>query len=294
MLAAAPPALASGLRLIRATGEDVRAFLQGQLTADLRRLAPNRALPAGLLSPKGRLLAVLTLIEDRDGSVLIEVRAELREALLKRLRMFILRARVQLSPLDQGALLFGSGPCLQAAGWSAPLPQAVWEQVSGADGLLIRRPGPDRLLWIAPSAAADIAADDEGWRLAEIRAGAAVIWPETQDRHVPQMAGLERLGALAFDKGCYTGQEIVARLHYLGEAKRALFRLAGDGPAPAPGSSLRTADAAAAGEVLDAVALGSGFEASAVLLISAASQPLRTEDGRPVTVRADPATPAPA
>ena len=109
-------------------------------------------------------------------------------------------------------------------------------------------------------------------RRALIEAGVPVVYPATQDRWVAQMANLDLIGGISFDKGCYTGQEVVARLHYLGNLKKRMFLVRGAGPAPAPGTDIRNAagDAQAVGDIVDAVHDGPGFIASAVLQLGAA------------------------
>lgn len=118
---------------------------------------------------------------------------------------------------------------------------------------------------IAPRDARDATAMRD--RRALIEAGVPVVYPQTQDRWVAQMANLDQLGGISFEKGCYTGQEVVARLHYLGNLKKRMFLLRGDGPAPAPGTDIRNAagDGQAVGDIVDAVPDGDGFVASAVL-----------------------------
>lgn len=109
-------------------------------------------------------------------------------------------------------------------------------------------------------------------RSALIEMGVPVVYPETQDRWVAQMANLDLIGGISFDKGCYTGQEVIARLHYLGNLKKRMFLVRGRGPAPLPGTDIRNAadDAQAVGNIVDAVAQGPGFIATAVLQLSVA------------------------
>lgn len=109
--------------------------------------------------------------------------------------------------------------------------------------------------------------DETAWRHAQILAGVPVVYPATSDHFVPQMVNLDQLGGISFDKGCYTGQEIVARLHYLGNLKKRMFLLHSEGPPPAPGSELFEAggDGQSVGSVVDAAAEGAGSLCSAVL-----------------------------
>jgi tRNA-modifying protein YgfZ len=200
-------------------GEDAEMFLQGQLSADVRKVGPSAPAWASYNSPKGRMLAVLRLSRDAKGTFELQLPADVAEAVARRLRMFVLRSKVTLAPLP------------------------------------------------ARDAQAELAD-----RRALIDAGVPVVYAQTQDRWVAQMANLDLVGGISFDKGCYTGQEVVARLHYLGNLKKRLLRVRGSGPPPAPGSAIRDAagDGQAVGEIVDAVAEAQGFVASAVLQLSAA------------------------
>lgn len=110
-------------------------------------------------------------------------------------------------------------------------------------------------------------------RIALIEAGVPVVYPQTQDQWVAQMANLDLIGGISFTKGCYTGQEVIARLHYLGRLKRRMFRVRGEGEPPSPGSAILDAkgDAQSVGEIVDAVPAPAGFVASAVLQVTVAS-----------------------
>lgn len=262
---------------IEAAGADCETFLQGQLSADLRSLCPEQALWAGYHSAKGRLLAVPLLVRDGDA-VQLWLPAGLIEAVLKRLKMYVLRARVTLTapagPAAWGLLGRDSAQWLEARGLPCPV---LSLQMRESDGLRVLRaagPAPRYLLLGTParlSALAPQAADGAyTWRAADIRAGVPVISPETQDRWVAQMVNLDLLGGVSFDKGCYTGQEVVARLHYLGNLKKRMFLLTGDGAPPAPGCAIHETggDTQAVGEIVDAAAEGIGFVATAVLQIS--------------------------
>lgn len=212
----APPA--GGVGRILAAGADADAFLQGQLTQDLRRLHGDPLL-AGYCSPKGRLLAVMQLQRAPQG-VILELHRGVLDATLRRLKMFVLRSRVTLEALDPA------------------VPQSA----------------------------------DESWRKLQIARGVPTVFPATGDHFVPQTCNLDVLGGISFDKGCYTGQEIVARLHYLGQVKRRMFRARCAAPA-APGSPVFDArgDAQAVGEIVDWV----DGDALAVLQLAHAGGDLR-------------------
>lgn len=281
------------LATLRASGADGDEFLQGQLSYDLRRLAAGRAQLAAYSSPKGRVLAVCRLRRSDDGSVLMDVSRQLAEPLLKRLRMFVLRAKVRLDiePELGGLGLAGDAAADSLRALGLPLPTAAGEMTATDALQILREPGarpryallgPEpalAALWPALAARAEPTGTD-AWRLLDIDAGLPVVYPETQDHFVAQMLNLDQLGAISFDKGCYTGQEVIARLHYLGQLKRRLFRLRADTAAlAAPGTPVVDDGGANVGEVVDSAADGDGSLAlTAVLQLGAASGALRLSD----------------
>ena len=287
------------IALIRAEGADADSFLQGQLSNDLRKLVPSQAQLSSYNSPKGRMLAVLTLSRD-DAGISLELPRSLAEPILKRLRMFVLRAKLSLQ-LSDDSLLGLRGPaaeaCLQAAGLAIPAGTLGCTQQQ--DIRVIRRHGDsprfslqgprEKLLSLLKSWSTIDALQSGDWALDDLRAGLPLVLPETQDHFVAQMANMDWLDGIAFDKGCYTGQEIVARLHYLGQLKRRMFWAQGQGAAPAAGSPVHDGDDdQSAGEVVSAVATGPDrFEANIVLQLShSESTRLRIGDCRLDTLRA--------
>ncbi|MGQ0701238.1 MAG: CAF17-like 4Fe-4S cluster assembly/insertion protein YgfZ [Panacagrimonas sp.] len=207
---------------LRVSGADAESFLQGQLSADLRALKPQRAQWASYNSPKGRMLAVMQVL--RDGEVIeLWLPRGLIEPVAKRLRMFVMRSKVLIE---------------------TPQPRAVDPETDARDRRML------------------------------ITAGIPVVYPETQDRWVAQMANLDLIGGIGFEKGCYTGQEVVARLHYLGNLKKRMFLVRGPGQPPAPGSAIRDSqgDGQSVGDIVDACAdEGGGFIATAVLQLAASN-----------------------
>ena len=262
------------LGLIEARGPDALAFQQGQLSTDVRKVAPERGQLSSYNSPKGRLLAVLHLLRHGDG-FLVELHASLLEAVLKRLRMYVLRSKVTLTAVTDRVLLGLAGPdagrLLAAAGLPAPAEPLVCAWVD--DVAVVRRLGAmARYTVLAPAARREALwaqlgtgarpGTPEDWRRLDIEAGVPTVYPETQDRFVAQMCNLDALGGVSFDKGCYTGQEIIARVHYRGAVKRHMELRRLDGAAPAPGSRLE------AGEVVDAAPLASGPGSLALVVTS--------------------------
>ena len=203
--------------LLSVTGADARDFLHAQLTNDIEHLAPDKAALAGWCSAKGRLLASFLVIRSPEG-FLLQVARDLAAPVAKRLSMFVLRSKLKIADASDAWVQHG----IWDADWSQP--DVAWK-----DGVVSVRVGEKRFLQLGPAAAmsaAPNAAEDE-WTLREIRAGRPYISAATQDQFVPQMVNLEKLGGVDFQKGCYPGQEIVARAQYRGEVKRRMVRMQG-------------------------------------------------------------------
>ncbi|SFF55029.1 hypothetical protein SAMN04488120_10861 [Fontimonas thermophila] len=291
----------SELAYLRVSGADTRAFLQGQLSSDLRRLDAARAQLSSYNSPKGRMLAVMHLIAD-DETVLIELHRSILDATLARLRLFVLRSQVRLEPADglsaMGLIGAAAARLLGDAGLPAP-EQVLACARDPARGLIVtRRFGETpRYSIVGPHAAIDALAavwtplcGFEAWRHADIIAGVPVVHAQTRDRFIPQMANLDLLGGIAFDKGCYTGQEIVARLHYLGQLKRRMFVARIEGRAPAPGAEVVAQEPPVpAGEIVDAVDTEGGAIATVVLQLAHRDAALRLAEGPRLTIVDGPA-----
>ena len=207
--------------LIRASGEDARNFLHGQLTQDVLHLEPGVARLAGYCSAKGRLLASFVMWLDANGDVLLACSADVLPATLKRLSMFVLRAKCKLSDAT------GERPIHGLMGRAVPA-GAAW---SVSDHALVRLPaaaGLPRALCLGETTAPLL--DIELWRWLEVQSGVARVVGATVEKFVPQMVNLELVGGVNFQKGCYPGQEIVARSQYRGTLKRRSFVLTTDAP----------------------------------------------------------------
>ena len=241
------------LGAVRIAGADALSFLQGQLSNDVTRLGPEQALLAGYHNPQGRVIALLRLVWLADGELLAVLPRELAEPVAQRLAKYVLRAKVTVSDASQAWCISGlaeQGALEQAE--SVVLPRA---QLPGAQAGAQRRRGErlmltangrgGRWLEIAPrtAQAAQPAAPCEAWRLLEVRAGTPQVYAVTSAQFVAQMLNLDVLGAIAFDKGCYTGQEVIARAHYRGRVKRRAQRFCTAGAvALAPGALGRLPD----------------------------------------------------
>jgi len=225
------------LGLIALSGPDASHFLHNQLTNDVEHIAPHEVRLAGYCSPKGRLLASFLLWKSADVLIL-QLPRELQATIQKRLQMFVLRAKVKLVDITDEHILLGLAGKQAAAAlsaWFPEMPTAPYTQVQSDAGTLLRvmdANGAPRYQWLAPPALAQNAWLDltttvqatgaATWRLGDIAAGIPQIRPATQEQFVPQMVNYECIGGVNFKKGCYPGQEIVARTQYLGKLKRRM------------------------------------------------------------------------
>jgi folate-binding protein YgfZ len=238
-LAAGFVAPVTDLGLIAVAGEDAATFLHNQLTNDVTHLGPNEARLAGFCTPKGRLQATFLIWGDPDGTVWLQLPRAIQAPLQKRLSMFVLRAKAKLRDAteeDAVSAVIGIGGAkgeavLRAQGFA--LPAAPYALARGERGTVIRLAdafGAPRYLWLAspdaataalPALSAQLAlGGNAAWHLSAIHAGVPQVTLATQEQFVPQMINLELLGGVNFKKGCYPGQEIVARSQYLGKLKR--------------------------------------------------------------------------
>ena len=240
--------------VIRAGGEDARSFLHGQLTQDMQGLPPGRARLAGYCSAKGRLLASFVVWADVNGDLLLACSADLLPAVLKRLSMFVLRAKCKLSDATAELPLHGlAGPAVPAGD--------AWQVVGLGEQRVVLLPTVDGVRRaIVVGAAPDAPAlDAEAWRWLEARSGIARVRAVNSEQFVPQMVNWEVVGGVNFQKGCYPGQEVVARSQYRGSLKRRM--LLASAPTPLqPGQEVYAADDAQqpAGMVVNAAATADG------------------------------------
>jgi tRNA-modifying protein YgfZ len=214
--------------VIRARGADAGKFLQSQLTNDVLTLAPGAAQLAGFCSAKGRLQASFIVWRDGDDEYLLSCPLSILAPTLKRLSMFVLRAQCRLSDASAEVELVGvAGAPASAMLGAAP----VWGRSDRGGAALIRLPdaaGLKRCLVAAPAGSeVDVAAAPamtlDTWRWLEVESGIVTIEAATVDRFVPQMVNFELVGGVDFHKGCYPGQEVVARSQYRGTTKRRTF-----------------------------------------------------------------------
>ncbi|MGN6524870.1 MAG: CAF17-like 4Fe-4S cluster assembly/insertion protein YgfZ [Burkholderiaceae bacterium] len=267
------PAGPSAVRLsdwgvIRARGEDAASFLNGQLTQDMASLAPGQARLAGYCTAKGRLLASFVVWRPAADEILLACSADLLATTLKRLSMYVLRAKCKLTDASAELALWGA---VIPGAVSSDVPAEPWSAAPAAAGTAIRLPdaeGRARVLWAAPADASPpcpATTDAAAWNWLEVQAGVPRVVARTSEAFVPQMVNLELVGGVNFKKGCYPGQEIVARSQYRGTVKRRMVLVEGEA-APEAGTEVFSAaePGEPAGQVVLSASLAGGRHAALV------------------------------
>jgi folate-binding protein YgfZ len=218
--------------VIRATGEDAAHFLHGQLTQDFAMLGEREARLAAFCNAKGRMQASFIAFRRGADEVLLVCSRDVLPATLKRLSMFVLRAKAKLSDASAEFALYGvAGETLKAL---QPAPQAPWTLTELGEARLVQlypADGQPRALWVGPAAQAPAgpALDAHLWQWGEVRSAVATITAPIVEAFVPQMLNYESVGGVNFKKGCYPGQEVVARSQFRGTLKRRAFLVHAEG-----------------------------------------------------------------
>lgn len=244
----------SHLGLLEISGADAATFLQGQVTNDVKLLMGNNAHYTAYCNPKGRMLALFLAFAHYDH-LHLQLNRELLEPIMKRLKMYVMRSKVEIKDVSDSIIKFGlNGP--EAASMLVPVfskaPTQDYELVSLENGAILKLPSFNDdarfeiftdainapIIWDALKANCQVV-EKSHWDWLEIQAGIPDVELKTQEQFVPQMLNLDILNAINFKKGCYTGQEIVARTHYLGSVKRRTFLASiHSSSAPQPGDKV--------------------------------------------------------
>lgn len=279
----------SHLGLIQASGTEWRTFLQGQLSSDLHQLTANQSQISSYNSPKGRIMALLRLVATEAG-VWLQLPREILPPIQKRLSMFIMRADVSLRDVSDEQVCFG----LTGASATQQLNEVVADLPTSLGGVTTHngitvvleahgqqpsymvittvQQGIDLWQQLAPHATH---IGPEAWELQQIRAGIPTVYQATQEAFIAQMVNLQLIGGVSFTKGCYTGQEVVARMQHLGTLKRQMYHAhCPTSLMPSPGEQLTSAHSSSgqgAGRIVRvAPSPTGGFEILAVMEIKAA------------------------
>jgi len=262
----------SHLGLLQIDGADAFSFLQGQVTNDIKLLSGSSAHYTGYCTPKGRMLALFLAFSHHDH-IHLQMPAELVAAVAKRLKMYVMRSKVEIQDVSDSMIKIGlSGPKASELlnTLFSKVPQNDYESISHENGALLKLPSKHgrfeiftdinhaQTIWGALSSHATVA-DASHWEWLEIQAGIPDVVLATQEEFVPQMLNLDLIGGINFKKGCYTGQEIVARTHYLGSIKRRTYLAHLDhATKPAPGDNVLNAANEAVGKIVRSAASPNG------------------------------------
>lgn len=259
----------SWLGVIEVSGDDSKTFLQGQLTNDINAITPDTSQLSGLCTPKGRLKALFSIFSD-SSKLYLQLPFPLLEETLKRLKMFVMMSKVELIDVSDSLIKIGiygakAESCLLENGFS--IPDEVNSVTQHNDMQLIRLHGDkprfecvgtnDTIQNLFAALQKDAHyLNTEHWKLLDIHSGIPNVFASSKEAFIPQMLNLQALDGISFKKGCYTGQEIVARMQYLGKLKRRMYRAHCDARTlPVPGDRLYSKTAKSgqgSGNIVDA------------------------------------------
>ncbi|STZ76061.1 CAF17-like 4Fe-4S cluster assembly/insertion protein YgfZ [Bergeriella denitrificans] len=261
--------------IVRVSGDDRAAFLHGQLSNDIQNLAPGQACYATYNTPKGRVIANM-LVLNRGDDLLLAMAEDLVEAVVKRLRMFVLRAKAVFEPLPDFAVAAELDE--HTAALPAEEPHLAFAATEQNGVYTVQLPHSGRLkIGAAEALPAHDAAAENAWNRHEIQSGYPWISAATKETAVAQMLNQHIIGGVHFKKGCYPGQEIIARAQYRGQVKRGLAVLSG-ASLEAAGVSVRTGGEEA-GQIINTALNEHGSISLAVIKFSAAQAALTDADG---------------
>jgi len=275
----------STLAPVRVSGSEAGVFLGGQLTQDVRELDAAHHRIGAYCTAQGRMLVILRLFR-RNSDYYALLPYSLRDATIERLRRYVMRAKVQIAPADAlvSVGIAGPGAPVLVERVLAPAPAATGDCTTRDDVSVLRLSGEvPRFIAIGPPARMQSLWSDWRrhahpvgagiWDWYDIRAGLPTVLPQTTEAFVPQMANLDLVGGISLTKGCYPGQEIVARMHYLGRLKQRMYRAhVVDARAPQPGDSIHAPlmrEQSAGTVVMAHASPGGGYEMLAVIQIAA-------------------------
>ena len=302
----------SHLGLLEISGVDAITFLQGQLTNDVKLLNGNNAQNFAHLSaycnPKGRMLALFLAFAHHNNQLgdhlHLQLNRELLDPIMKRLKMYVMRSKVEIKDVSDSIIKFGLNGS-QAASMLAPLfssvPSQDYELITLVNGAILKLPSINDetrfeiftdttnapIIWDALKTSCQVV-EKTYWELLEIQAGIPDVCLATQEQFVPQMLNLDILNGINFKKGCYTGQEIVARTHYLGSVKRRTY-LAEIASHAAPGDKVTDMVQSEIGQIVRAAPnLTGSFDVLAELRIDAVAAGGVTCNGVPLLIKSLP------
>ncbi|MEB8433002.1 folate-binding protein YgfZ [Cocleimonas sp. KMM 6892] len=279
----------SGRGLLEVSGEDAETFLQNQLTNDIRNVNETTHQESAWCSPKGRIIANFRVFK-RGDSFLLDLSADLLEHVIKKLRMYVMMSKVTIDDVSDSLVHFsysGQGADTELNNILGDLPKAPTESIQSGSLSVLAIAGANtrfdifgevedcKSLWQKLNNDA-VVAPSTHWDYLNIQAGIPMISAESTEAWIPQMVNYIHIGGVDFKKGCYPGQEVVARLNYLGKTKRRMYHIVADtASALAVGSAVKSEKDTEAGKVLTSVINPEGkAEALVILKIAEATKPL--------------------
>lgn len=215
------------LSILKVSGADAGQFLQGQLTCNIKELTAQNSFFAGFCNAKGRVISTLLILKQQDAFLII-LPTLLLEKVTNKLKMYVLRSKVQLQNVTDEICVSGLR-CTNEMAMQLSLPETDfsrhhdWLKLPNRHYLLIASAGETIKSWSGLIAQGFQLQNSQQWQVLDLNAGLAWLDETGSEEYIPQMLNLDKLGGISFNKGCYTGQEVVARTHYLGKAKRELF-----------------------------------------------------------------------
>jgi folate-binding protein YgfZ len=254
--------------LLEVRGPDAEKFLQGQLTCSSTEVSSTLSSPGAYCTVKGRVITSFQLLRPHSDVFWLRMRGDLLDIAARTLSKYIVFSKAKLALIEStiGIGLHGPNIASMLSDLIETLPAQQNGNVSYGGGLLIQRDAAATQyeywgsaesasrLW-SHCAAHCIAIGSRYWRWLQIRVADAEICAATSEMFLPHMLNYHETGAINFKKGCYTGQEIIARTHYRGQVKRHLLVAALNGPSPSPASAITDANGKAVGNVVDSVAI---------------------------------------
>lgn len=289
--------LAPQLGVLAIDGPDAATFLQGQATCDTRLVSPARGALGALCNLQGRMIASFFVVAAPDGLRLVMPRDRVAPV-LQHLKKYAVFSKVMLRDAGDERLLtglFGAGAEAAAAALAGNVPAATHDAGTTEALTLLRLRGKHRFLAIsaAPLAIDAAASDLAHWTQSAIAAGELLVDGANADKFLPQGLNYDVIDGVSFKKGCYTGQEVVARMHFKGKMKERLYHGSTDGDAPAAGTPVyRAGDEQPAGTVVAAARTGQHTHVALVVRHDAVAQGVRLGAPDGVAIDIDDSTPA--
>ncbi len=290
---------------VSVTGEEARSFLQGQITCNMELLAQDRSLHGALCNLKGRVIADFQLFLLSEDQILLQTEIGVGQKIVDTLSRYAVFSKVELALTAGPEAVFGiigEATALVSNGLVAELPGTEYAVISSADFLIVRMSGPVTRfqLWCRTAAAKaklnrldlpEAQTSHSPWQMADIQAGIVHVNPKNSENYTPQLLNYDVSGVVDFEKGCYTGQEVVARMHYRAKAKKRLYRLVTGGSLEQDSNiCLKEQPGKAVAEILSVAAHGNSDEGSEALAILntelvASQAELRMMDGQESSVQ---------